>query len=250
MRYFWILLFYSSTLFAQDKLFFKNGTSRKGIIVTNAKDYVYFRNNDTSAVEKIKKDQLLLMEDYRGNRFLFSDETGSEDPAKLRADKNNSPRNILSVQPLALLFGRANFSYERLTKDQKIGIVVPIILTYEPSFGSVYNFAFDTSRAHVNGLNFISGLDLNFYFGKKEFTKLFIGPRIRFGTDVAFLNTEAYSLQTQLGVKVGNPDRSIVQHLSIGFGFVRVISSPVLLITDNKQLYPWFSLNYRLGVKW
>jgi hypothetical protein len=33
-------------------------------------------------------------------------------------------------------------------------------------------------------------------------------------------------------------------------GFIRVISSPAGKLIDPKQSYAWYSLNYRLGVKW
>lgn len=248
MRILLILLFCSVAAFGQDKLFFKNGNTKQGIIVSNAKDYVYFRKNDSAAVEKIKKDQLILMEDYKGNRYLFSE----EDNSNVKRDAINStfPRNYLSVQPFAFFFGRANFAYERLSKDGKIGYVIPIIITYEPGYGSPYNALFDSSRAHVKGTNFITGLDLNFYFGRKENVKLFAGPRVRFGTDISFADIEAYSIQTQLGLRVSNPQKKIAQHLGIGFGFVGIISSPVLQVRDTRKVHPWFSLNYRFGIKW
>lgn len=244
-----ILFLYAGGAYSQDKLFFKDGTRRTGIIVTNAKDYVYFRRSDTSEVEKIKKSRLILMEDYKGNRYLFAE----SDPSKLDslnhvAKKNTEPRNVLSVQPYAIFFGRANFSYERLSKDQKIGFVIPLILTFDPSFGNAFN-GLDSNYQRVKGVDFITGLDINFYLGKKLSVKPFIGPRIRYGTDVAFLNTEGYSIQTQIGIRVGHPAKKVVQHLSIGFGFVRIISSPALPV-DPKQAHAWYSLNYRLGVKW
>jgi len=250
--FFLIFLFCTSYINAQDKLFFKDGTSRKGVLVTNAKDYVYFKSSDTSALEKIQKSKLILMEDYKGTRYLFSGKENNRDSLPLALKKSDAPRNIFSIQPLAVLFGRGSFYYERISKDQKVGIVIPLILTFDPQFGNAFNSLLDSTRnsRRVKGINYITGFDLNFYFGKKEGIKLFMGPRLRYGTDVAFLNIEGYSLQTQFGIRVGRPDKKTVQHLAVGFGFVRIISSSALRIVDPKLAHPWYSLNYRLGVKW
>lgn len=248
-KFLFIFLLYSCSAFAQDKLFFKNGTSRKGILVTNARDYVYFKTSDTSEVEKIKKSKLVLMEDYKGNRFHFSEDESSTDSLQKKIKNNSSPRNVLSIQPLALLFGRANFSYERLSKDMQVGFVIPLILTFDPAFGNIFTADSNFNSVHIKGVSFITGLDINYYFGKKEGVKLFVGPRIRYGTDMAFFNTEAYTIQTQVGLRMGRPDRKTVQHLSVGFGFARVISS-AWLRADSKQAHMWFSLNYRFGIRW
>ena len=247
--FFFIFIFYACGFKAQDKLFFANGTTKTGIIISNAKDFVYFRTSDTSAIQKINKDQLILMEDYKGTRYLFAKETNQKNDKLVPTDNTNFRKNSLSVQPLALLFGRFNLSYERLTKDGRIGFVIPLILTFDPSFGNIFNGA-DSSKVRVKGVKYITGLDVNFYSEKGTWAKLFIGPRIRYGTDVAFYNTQGYSIQTQFGLKLGRPSGKIVQHLSFGFGFVRILSSRGLPITDTQQAHPWYSINYRFGVRW
>ena len=223
-----IFLLYSCSLFAQDKLFFTNGTSRKGIIVTNAKDFVYFKSSDTSRIEKISKSKLLLMEDYKGNRYLFSEQDSQANSTPHSKEKSTIRRNILSVQPLAIFFGRANFSYERLSKDGRIGFLIPIILTFDPTFGNIFTADSNFNSVHVRGMSYITGLDVNFYSEKGETVKMFIGPRIRYGTDVAFYNTQGYTVQTQVGLKIGRPNGKISQSLSLGFGFASMPSQPLL----------------------
>ncbi|PBQ31709.1 hypothetical protein CNR22_07980 [Sphingobacteriaceae bacterium] len=245
-----IFIFFSTVISAQDKLVFRNGTSRKGIISTVTKEYVFFKTNDTSAVEKIRKSKLIFMEDYRGTRYVFSEnDTASSTPIKKNAKEASAFRNSISIQPLALLFGRLNLSYEHLSKDGKLGIVIPLILTYDPAFGNIYTADSTFKSVHIKGVSYITGLDLNYYLGKSDGFKLFVGPRIRYGTDMAFFNTEAYSIQTQIGMRVGRSASRVVQHLSVGYGFVRILSSNSLK-TDPKQSHMWFSLNYRLGIKW
>jgi hypothetical protein len=244
-----IFILLSSVLTAQDKLIFRDGTSKKGIITTVTKEYVYFKKTDTSSIEKIRKSKLIFMEDYHGTRYVFSLNDTLSNTKRKNQDNGLKYRNSLSMQPLALLFGRLNLTYERLSKDGKVGVVIPLILTYDPSFGNIYTADTTLKSVHIKGVSYITGVDINYYFGKKDGLKLFLGPRIRYGTDMAFFNTEAYSVQTQIGIKVGRAESRVVQHLSVGYGFVRIISSNSLRY-DAKQSHLWFSLNYRFGVKW
>jgi hypothetical protein len=243
---FFLLCVYSVD--AQDKIFYKNGTSRKGILVTVAKDYVYFKTSDTSQVEKISKTQLLLLEDYKGNRYLFAEKDTPPEADKNSRNSTGTLRNSFGIQPLSLFFGRATCVYERLSENQKIGVAVPLILTFNPYAGG----SRDSSQiiSTKRGVNIITGIDVNFYFGKKEKKKYFIGPRFRYGTDLFFSNIEGLTLQTQFGIRVGRPEKRFSQHLSFGFGFARIISAPVIQIADPKQSYPWYSINYRLSLKW
>jgi hypothetical protein len=237
---------------AQDKLFFTNGTSQKGFIISRAQDFIFFKTSDTSAIQKISKSDLLLIEDYKGNRYFFAAKSKNETLLNSSAQNTITSRNILSIQPVAILFGRGTLVYERLSKDSKIGLVIPFSITFDP-FGSLYNSRIDTNQnsvKRISGVNFIAGLDLNFYVGRHENFKFFIGPRVRYGTDLFLRDVEGYTIQTQVGWKIGKPDKRFVQHLSVGFGFVRVLSSPAGRLIDPKQSYGWYSLNYRLGLKW
>lgn len=244
-----IFIFYSCLLTAQDKLFFTDGTIKTGIIISNTQDVVYFRKSDTSAIQKINKNQLILMEDYKGTRYLFARENKQESDKGYPKDNTKTHKNSLSIQPLSILFGRLNLSYERFTENNRIGFVIPLILTFDPSFGNAFT-AIDSTITRTKGIKYITGLDVNFYSEKGNTAKLFIGPRIRYGTDVAFFNTKAYSFQTQIGLKVSSPGSKVVQHFSIGFGLVRILSSTSIPITDAQQAHPWYSVNYRLGLKW
>lgn len=247
-----ILCLFSFTLYGQDKLFLTDGTSKKGVIVSKAKDVIYFKTSDTSVTEKISKSQILLIEDYKGDRFLFSSEKTETDTLKSLSKNKIQARNILSAQPIGLLFGRATLVYERLSEDSKIGLVIPLSITFDP-FGSMYNSRLDTNQnaiKRISGVKFITGFDLNFYLGNRKNKKFFVGPRVRYGTDLFLRNIEGYTIQTQMGWKFSKPEKKLVQHLSLGFGFVRVLSIAGSSLIDPKQSYGWFSLNYRVGIKW
>jgi hypothetical protein len=248
--YILIIFFVSLGLNAQDKLYFKNGEIKKGYIVSIGQNNVFFKNSDTSLkTQNFPKSELLLIENYKGDVFIFSE------TKKIETEKNETPlfkRNTIGVQPFAILFGRATVVYERFSKDNKVGFVFPLSLTFDP-IGTLYNSKIDTSKNSVrrlHGINFIGGMDVNFYIGRRDNSKFFLGPRIRYGTDMFLRGIEAYSIQTQLGWRFGDPTKVMVQHLSFGFGLVRILSSPAGALISPKQSYGWFSVNYRVGIKW
>lgn len=247
-----IFFLFSFSLYGQDKLFLTDGTSKKGIIVSRAKDVIYFKTSDTSVTEKINKSRILMIEDYKGDRFLFSSQKTETDSVNSSVKNKILPRNIISAQPIGLLFGRATIVYERLSEDAKIGLAIPLSITFDP-FGTMYNSRLDTNQnaiKRISGVKFITGFDLNFYLGNRKNKKFFVGPRVRYGTDLFMRNVEGYTIQTQMGWKFSKPENKLVQHLSLGFGFVRVLSIAGSTLIDPKQSYSWFSLNYRVGIKW
>jgi hypothetical protein len=61
---------------------------------------------------------------------------------------------------------------------------------------------------------------------------------------------EAYTAQTQLGIKLSDESNWLIQHISVGFGFVRIFSSPAGTLLSTRQLFAWGSINYKLGIKW
>lgn len=249
--YIFIFLFFALCLNAQDKLFFKNGKIKKGFIVSTSTDVVFYKNYDTSLQTfQIPKSELILVENYKGDVFIYSGKKN-----KHRNDTSqtkNFKQNAFGMQPFGIMVGRVTFVYERFVKDNSVGFAFPISLTFDPS-GKLYSSGIDTSGnapKRLSGVNFIGGLDVNFYMGKNETSKFFVGPRIRYGTDMFMEGIEAYSAQTQFGWKYGKPDKPFIQHLSFGFGVVRILSSPAGARISSKQSYPWFSMNYRLGIKW
>jgi hypothetical protein len=243
-----VVFFYASR--GQDKLFFNNGTVKKGVIVSIAREVVYFKYSDTSATQTINKADLVMTENYRGQRFIFG-ESKKTNPDSLQL-KPHYKRNAFGVQPLGIFVGRATFVYELYTEDHKIGFVFPMSVTFDP-FGSLYNSPIDTNRnavKRITGVNFIGGLDVNFYTGKRKNRQFFIGPRFRYGTDLFLRGIEAYSLQTQLGWRFGSSERLVTQHFSVGFGFANVLSAFQGPLVRSKKFYGWYSINYRVGIGW
>jgi hypothetical protein len=231
----------------QDKLFLKNGSTLHGEIISVGREFVYFKKSDTAYAARISRSAILLADDDMGRRYVFAG-----DVSRSTLDGNTGlKRNYLGAQPLALLFGRATVVYERINKKGDVGIVIPFSLTYDP-FGRIYNSRLDTTtgRGRIAGVNFIAGADVNFYFGKKDDVKFFAGPRFRYGTDLFLRGIEGYSLQTQLGWRIRGDDFPVIQHISIGFGFARIVSTPAGNIVDPRQSFGWMSINYRLSFSW
>lgn len=248
----YIFLFFAFTTKAQDKLYFKNGTLKNCYLIIVAKEVVYYKNYDTSTTTlQTSKNQLVMLQTYNGIRYLFA----TDEKNKLNTlDSIKLKQNNFGLQPLNFLLGRFTFNYERLTKNNKIGFMIPLSITFNP-FESIYKNALDTTsqnykRNQRTGTNIISGFDVNFYLGKKQNSKYFIGPRFRYGTDLFIATLEGYSLQTQFGLKFSNPARKLESHLSLGFGFLRIVSLPFANRINPKQSYVWYSLNYRIGIKW
>ena len=253
MKHFLIILIVFNYCFckSQDKLFFKTGEVKNGIIVSILSDYLLFKTSDTSVnTYRIPKSEIIMAERYDGRVFIFTEKKSRRDSTK--HINGNFKRNFLSVQPFNLLFGRATICYERLNKEGTFGVVIPAIITFDP-IGTIYRVKSDSAGAfvpHNSGINFIGGLDLNFYIGKKDNAKFFLGPRIRYGVDMFLRNIEAYSIQTQFGWRLGKPENTITQHFSVGFGFARILSSQAANRISPKQSYGWGSINYRIGFNW
>jgi len=126
-----ILIFSGFILKGQDKLFFKNGDSKKGIIVSMGNDFVFFKTSDTSlTLQKISKSEILLIERFDGKIFIFSKSSLEKDSVLIQDKKIF--RNSIGLQPLNFLLGRITGAYERLNKDGTIGFVFPLSLTFDP----------------------------------------------------------------------------------------------------------------------
>lgn len=246
-----ILIFLAFIVKGQDKIFLKNGLSKKGIIISMGNDFVFFKLSDTSlATERISKSDIMLIEKYNDQIFIFSKEHLQKDSL---GNKNKKIfKNSFGLQPFNVLLGRITVAYEYLNKNGKVGIVIPLSLTFDP-VGILYNTTVDSTRKsslHAKGFNFIGGADLNLYLGRGDFEGFFLGPRVRYGTDMLLQGIEAYSIQTQFGWRLGETNDRLSQHISLGIGFVRILSSQAGNRINPKQSYGWLSVNYRVGINW
>lgn len=246
----YILLFLNCVIQAQtDKLFLKDQRLLKVKVVSVTNEHVYYRNFDTSMqTKRVHKKDILLLERYDGRVQVF----GSAAPLKDTLKKPAFYLNSIGAQPFNFLFGRYTVSYERLSKNGKVGLMIPVSLTFDPT-GILYRA--DTTSGQIGGgrtpgYNIIVGGDLNFYLGKNDLEGFYVGPRVRYGVDMFLDNVEAYTIQTQFGFRVHDPEDRVTHHISAGVGFARILSLGAGNNLSSKKSFNWFSINYRIGLAW
>lgn len=250
---------------AQDKLVFKDGKKVNCKIAAISPHTITYRDSASGDnLITVPKNDVLMAEYKSGSIYIFgSDEAprtssvtalpvGSTMSERKRAWKEREAGfkdNIIGVQIPDLIFGRLTGTYERLFMDKQLGVVIPLSLTYNP-IALLSSGITDTSSAKKTirrGVNFATGVDVNFYLETRGRTKFFVGPRIRYGTDMA-IGATGYSLQFQNGFFFPSYSGKMASTLSIGFGFVRVLAVQGTGVNSH-QSYPWMSFTYRLGFR-
>ncbi|MCU0360550.1 MAG: hypothetical protein MUF75_07510 [Bacteroidia bacterium] len=236
-------------LMAQDKVFFKSGKTAFGTLVSLTTNDVFFLYKDSLETSILNKNEILLIEKANGERFLIGQAKKNSKPLRADTLSESVARNAFGLQPFGLFVGRITFAYERFLSTGKIGLMIPVSLTFDP-FGVIYPATNDSSSGtpqHIPGIGLISGIDLNYYFKQGESSRYFMGPRIRYGTDKMLRGIEGYCLQFQLGLQLQNR-RNLSQHMSVGYGFVKILNVPSSSTLNPEQLYGWLSLNYRISL--
>ena len=254
--------FLLSSVNAQDKLVFKNGKKTNCKIVAINPHSVTYKDSATAEnMITVPKAEVLMAEYSSGSVYIFGSDEAPKTPTVSPYSTTNDRKkawhekeakfsnNIIGLQPINLLFGRLTLSYERLMFDKQVGLVIPFSLTYDPKALLFSNPDTANGIRISYNIGFITGADINYYFETRGHTKFFVGPRFRYGTDVAISNINAYSFQFQNGFFFPGSNGKTANTLSIGFGFVRINSIPGGNFLNPKQSYPWMSLTYRLGFR-
>ncbi len=156
--------------------------------------------------------------------------------------------NIIGFYPAVIPLGRFCVSYERLLANKNIGIKVPFTLTYDTK--AILSYGSNNSTTSTTGVGFITGLDLNFYTDIKPRTKYYFGPRVRYGKDV-FMELEGLTAQLQNGIMFSG-GKNFTNTIGIGMGISKIAAIYGTTVSNNlfdKQIYPSFSLTWRLGIR-
>jgi hypothetical protein len=139
-------------------------------------------------------------------------------------------------------------TYERLLNEKQMGVAIPVSLSYDPRL--LYGGLNDTTSLRNNpirkNVSLITGLDVNYYFARKSYSKFFVGPRFRYGTDVYLGNLTGYSIQLQNGFLACSSNGKMASTFAFGVGFVRITSINGI---DPRQSYPWASITIRIGFR-
>jgi hypothetical protein len=263
MRLLFILIFVSAFSFfkAQDKLIFKTGKKVNCKVVSIDASTVTY--SDSADIQKTAAKQDLIMAEKNGAVVIFGTSNNSfptystadkpfdynESRAKARKEKEKTfSNNIIGIQIPDLVFGRLTMTYERLFNEKQIGVTIPASLSYDPRI--LFSGLQDTASVRQNpirtNVGFITGLDINYYFSRRSYSKFFVGPRFRYGTDVYLQNLTGYSIQLQNGFLACSSNGKMASTFAFGVGFVRVTSFNGI---DPRQSYPWMSVTIRIGFR-
>ena len=264
-----LLLAAMMNLYGQDKLVLKSGKKINcKILSVNLSTIDYKDTTISQNAFTIQKTEVLLAELKNGEVFIFGKETtptgtsskqlskadrNSERKAAVREKEKNFKNNIIGFQPIDIIWGRLTFTGERLFMEKRMGITIPFSLTYDPrilTMGGNADTIVNNTRDEVRrNTGIITGLDLNYYYDTRGYSKFFFGPRFRYGTDVSLYNVTGYSIQFQNGFLLCSANGKFASTFALGFGFARIIASPLGNAFNTKQGYPWASFTFRLGFR-
>lgn len=255
-----LLLVAAINLSAQDKVVFKDGRKLNCKIISINPTTVTYRDSISGdKLLTVPKADVLMAEYKSGSVYIFGNTTTpsnnnvniakpSDRKTQMREKEKTFGDNIIGIQIPDILMGRFTLTYERLFLDKQIGVTVPISLAYDRRI-LFQGLSTDTSKANsqINrNLSYVTGLDINYYFETRSYSKFFVGPRFRYGTDVTLGNFTGYSVQFQQGFLLCSSNGRMASTFAIGFGFVRVLSVPGV---NPGQSYPWGSFTFRLGFR-
>lgn len=269
LRYLILVLFAFAGLSvsAQDRIYFKDGRTVNGKIVSIGENTLSYRNavvdsSNTDILHTVPKSEIVLAEYNNGAVFIFGSQNANSATQQTDYNETREQRkarkmkewkdyeatlsdNILGFYPAELAVGRLTASYERLLADKTIGVRIPASLTYN-IFSPTSTDSATASYNYRKGVSYITGLDIDFYTDLKPGLKYSVGPRFRYGTDMMLGGITGYTGQIENGIFRSKGDR-FVSSLSVGVGFFKPTENNFGYL--SRQVYPWASVNWRLGFR-
>lgn len=273
--FFWLLALAGGSAYAQDQFFFRKGSQVPCKIIAISENTITYRDTvPGSPLITVPKADVILAEYKAGQVYIFSSETGlvaaPQDVMETREQRRERKMkewkmkeqelsdNILGFYIPELLLGRLTVSFERLLANKSVGVTIPLSLTYD-SFGTLAQASANSTSnntgtvvsspvTRTKGVNFITGIDVNYYYDLKPELKYYFGPRIRYGTDQVMGGIEGISFQLQNGI-FRSRGKKMTSTVGIGFGFVKVLDFGFPTSRDSRQVYPWGSFTWRLGFR-
>jgi len=275
------LILVSNVFYAQDKLFFRNGTTVICKISAISENTITYKDTlANSLANTVSKKEILIAEFKTGQIYIFGSiekplntnidltfetrEQRKERKMKEWQEKEQQlPNGILGFYPVQIIAGRFTVSYERLFANKTMGVTVPVSLTYDmlsvlnalstPSASSTGTSSSTTTNPSTqptqSGVGIISGIDLNYYHDLKPQLKYFFGPRFRYGSAMTFGGIEYLSFQIQNGI-MKSSGKKLTNTLSIGVGFFKLSEKYANYPGyEPNQVYPTCSVTWRLGFR-
>lgn len=245
---------------AQDKMVFKDGKKLDcKIVAINPNTVTYKDSSNAEKMITVPKSSVLMAEFKSGSVYIFGNDQPTPAMQDKKKDKSMDARerekdfsdNIIGIQIPDLLFGRLTLSYERLFLEKQLGIAVPVSLSFDPQAlfsGNTTDTSANAPKVNRN-LGYVTGVDVNYYFHSKGYSKFFVGPRFRYGTDANLGNITAYTIQIQNGFLLAGSNGRFASTLAFGFGFARILAAPGGGGINPNQSYPWGSFTFRLAFR-
>lgn len=266
ISYSWyVLLLLSTKLLSQDRIFLRNGTNINGKVIALSEDTLSYRDSllNVPAVTIPKKDILLV--EYQSGAISVFDSPASRDTVETveqqkerklkewQEKESRWPNNIVSIYLPGLIIGRYTVSYERLFYNKTIGVNIPLTITYNALRALLDSNSTTTSNGTTydipGGLGLITGVDVNYYYYLKPTSTYYFGPRLRYGTDMILGGVEGLTVQLQNGI-LKSWGEKFTSTFGIGFGFFKLSEKYANMPGyEPKQVYPWGSVTWRLGLR-
>lgn len=239
---------------SQDKLFFRNGNIVTCKIVAISEKTITYKDTTAYAIGKtVLKSEIIIAEYQNGTIYIFeqadSQENSNDPLAKKKyndVSQKSNLTNVIGIHPVDIFFGRFTLSYEKLLANNTIGILIPVSTTF-----NLYNTARrgSSNNQRNNDVGLITGIDVNYYFDIKNNVTYFFGPRFRYGTDIILGGIEGTSFQLQNGIS-NDFGKKLTHSIGFGVGFIKPSARySTLPGFEPNQVYPWFSFNWRLGLR-
>ena len=183
-----VLLFFISQSYAQDKVYKTDGTVLEGKVTEISPSQVRFIQKDRpeGLVYYLRTTQLDSIVYSNGTRDIMQ---GATDKKKLL--ENIPQRNTWTYDLLGFTYLSISQSYERRTKDGKIGFRVPFYVgfigggfagegTFNPGQGVFYPLG-------NGGFSIATGFNPKFYLFKRRIVRAFAGPEATIGYSSALI---------------------------------------------------------------
>lgn len=149
--------------YAQDTIYFINGTVAHCKVLSIVRNEINYMNNDTKVDVTVKKNEVGLIVYPNGykEKYNFNRLRGG---LKILYPVNSDFKNTISIDFFEIAFKNVSFSYERFFNQGRFGIKIPISF----GFGSRPNPNYYSHKAEVN-IDYLynriwgAGLEFNFY---------------------------------------------------------------------------------------
>lgn len=242
-RYLFFFIMYSLTIVGQeDKLFLSDNTVFKCRFISFENNYVYYKLNDTSFVNKISRDKVVKIQTEKKSILLASYKNKDSITAQ------NFFTRRMYLNPFSFFSGNISIAYEQYFNGNNCSLFIPFTLLYDHT----KQLQRDTLTFHPlnrNKIDFKLAIALNLYLGNKENRKFYIGPRLQYGSYLIWQDIQGWAIQAQTGWKIRSPLKRFNHNICVSYGFGKPINTDNFNVPKNRT-YGVIGFDYYIGFGW